>query len=243
MVFSKDEATKSLVRVAQRGDVSSDYWAAPTTSAGELTGISMKQWIEEIERTGLILDHYDGKGVNAQTSVFPATGVMRHPDEAATESPHRATRGFPPSSTFEYEKSAPELVLDRLSNLETELLAYGDRSTGSALPSEIIGACHNAALPLDDNDIMASFRLCRPDKVGRLSIDSVLKSLKATQQSLIAKMQSSPKPKRSQRGAPVHCPFSSPKFPLLHHLTVCRASLWRAACSTNARILCFGLLG
>ena len=45
--------TKSCVGVAKKADVSSNFWSQPRTSAAAITGIGLKQWMEEVQKSGL----------------------------------------------------------------------------------------------------------------------------------------------------------------------------------------------
>ncbi|KAL1511548.1 hypothetical protein AB1Y20_006342 [Prymnesium parvum] len=180
------------VRLARKPDVSSDFWAPPLTSAAEIKGVGLKQWVSEVERTGIAFERAPEPCAARRSPVKIATGVMRPEDERPPPSPHSSTRGVvcAPARPVDPELRSPaEQVMARLPLLEQRLRAAGQER---ALPTEIIRATQSTLLPLDDHDVRATFKYCRPDRDGRLAVCDVINAIRYSQQLLIDKMRPSP---------------------------------------------------
>ena len=187
--------TKSCVGVAKKADVSSNFWSQPRTSAAAITGIGLKQWMEEVQKSGLEIEQYNGDKCRMQRPITKATGAMRPLDEKPEKFPHRAGRGLPAfvrnGGAQPHRKSNAELTLDLIPSLERELLAHAHAHYGTDrdLPNDITRTCQLARVPLDDSEIRACFKHCKPDKNGRLSVPEFVAALQHSQQRVVSKEQ------------------------------------------------------
>ena len=147
--------TKSCVGVAKKADVSSNFWSQPRTSAAAITGIGLKQWMEEVKKSGLELEQYSGEKCRMQRPITKATGAMRPLDEKPEKYPHRAGRGLPAfvrnGGSQAHRKSNAELTLEMLPALEQDLLAHAHAHYGTDrdLPNDITRTCQLARVPLE----------------------------------------------------------------------------------------------
>lgn len=188
-----NEVPQSKTPKASEANLSSEYWnkGQATSAAAAHKGISLTELRDEVDKSGLeMLWDYKGPQIPPRVpEIRIPTGTMRPENEGPCVRPHRTSglTTFVPlpagesagkPAAFDYGAALKRLharlvTVDNASNF--------DGCPGMLMPTDMLRACQASDMPLDDREIKAAIRRCRPDVLGHVSIDHFIESLRVAE--------------------------------------------------------------